>query len=145
MAAARAIEGGSEAAGSSANPIVECVCGTECGETFGAPLIDIAELARLLATSPRHVRRLVEEHRVPYLKIGHYVRFDPVDISQWIEGQKVTTAVDGGGDDRPLWVRLSQGEGHGRASASRPRQAPTVHGGERGDPLWVRNRAVRER
>lgn len=125
--------------------MIRCACGREQLESFGAPLIDMAELARWLATSTRRVRRLVEEQRVPYLKIGHYVRFDPVDISQWIEGQKVSMAAREGTDDRPLWVRLSTGEGRGLASAPRPRRVSTGKGEEGGQPLWLRDQAGRER
>jgi excisionase family DNA binding protein len=53
-------------------------------------LVDIDVLAEWLATSPRHVRRLVEERRVPFVKVGHFIRFDPDDITLWIDEQKVT-------------------------------------------------------
>jgi excisionase family DNA binding protein len=52
-------------------------------------LVDIDDLAEWLATTPRHVRRLVAERRVPFVKVGHFVRFDPKDIAHWIEKQKV--------------------------------------------------------
>jgi excisionase family DNA binding protein len=52
-------------------------------------LMDIDALAVRLATTTRHVRRLVAEKRVPYVKVGHFVRFDPCDIAVWIEAQKV--------------------------------------------------------
>lgn len=52
-------------------------------------LLDIEGLAVRLATTTRHVRRLVAEKRVPYVKVGHFVRFDPEDIAAWIAGQKV--------------------------------------------------------
>lgn len=56
-------------------------------------LLDIDVLAEWLATSPRHIRRLVAERRVPFVKVGHFIRFDPDDIGRWIEEQKVT--IDG--------------------------------------------------
>ena len=33
----------------------------------------------------RHVRRLVAERRIPYLKWGHLLRFDPVAIDEWLQ------------------------------------------------------------
>ncbi len=48
-------------------------------------LIDIETLAHLLGDSVRHVRRLVAERRVPYLKVGHFVRFDPAEIVEWLD------------------------------------------------------------
>ena len=51
-------------------------------------LIDIEALAQLLGDSVRHVRRLVAEHRVPYLKVGHFVRFDPAEIVRWLDSSR---------------------------------------------------------
>jgi excisionase family DNA binding protein len=53
------------------------------------PLVAMEEVARWLGTSVRHVQRLVTERRLPYVKVGHFVRFDPRDVAQWIEAQKV--------------------------------------------------------
>ncbi len=121
-----------------------CECGREQTESFLVPLIDIAELARWLATSQRHVRRLVEEQRVPYLKIGHYVRFDPDDIEGWLEQQRVSIVIEKAGSGGPPWVRLAQGaHRQGRTASSPPRrQTPEIAGG--GDPPWVRSRRARE-
>jgi excisionase family DNA binding protein len=47
-------------------------------------LIDIPTLARWLDSTVRHVRRLVAEKRIPYLKVGHFIRFDPEQIRQWL-------------------------------------------------------------
>jgi excisionase family DNA binding protein len=55
----------------------------------GAGLLDIDGLARRLGTSPRFVRRLVEERRIPYLKIGRLVRFDAAEVERWISSSRV--------------------------------------------------------
>jgi excisionase family DNA binding protein len=52
-------------------------------------LIDIETLAHRLGDSVRHVRRLVAERRIPYLKVGHFVRFDPEEIASWLNTQRV--------------------------------------------------------
>ena len=52
-------------------------------------LIDIETLARRLGDSVRHVRRLVADKRVPYLKVGHFIRFDPEEIATWLNAQRV--------------------------------------------------------
>jgi excisionase family DNA binding protein len=49
------------------------------------PLLTIDQLAQRLGTSARHVRRLVAERRVPYIKVGKFVRFDPDDIAGWLD------------------------------------------------------------
>jgi excisionase family DNA binding protein len=51
-------------------------------------LMDIQTLARCLGTSIRHIRRLVAEKRIPYIKVGHLVRFDPTDIDNWLAANR---------------------------------------------------------
>jgi excisionase family DNA binding protein len=48
-------------------------------------LLDIEEVARILGVGVRHVRRLVADRRIPYLKWGHLLRFDPVEIEAWLD------------------------------------------------------------
>ena len=40
-------------------------------------LVDISTIAEHLDVSVRHVRRLVAERRIPYVKWGNLLRFDP--------------------------------------------------------------------
>ena len=49
------------------------------------PLMDLAAVAHRLGVNQRHVRRLVAERRIPYLKWGHLLRFDPDDIDAWLD------------------------------------------------------------
>lgn len=48
-------------------------------------LMDIATLAEHLGVSVRHIRRLVHERRIPFIKWGHLIRFDPVEVHAWLE------------------------------------------------------------
>jgi excisionase family DNA binding protein len=48
-------------------------------------LMDITAIAEHLDVEVRHVRRLVHERRIPYIKWGHLLRFDPNDIEVWLE------------------------------------------------------------
>ena len=48
-------------------------------------LIDIAAVAQRLGVQVRHVRRLVHERRIPYVKWGRLVRFDPAEIEAWLD------------------------------------------------------------
>ncbi len=52
-------------------------------------LLDIEGVARWLGTSHRHVRRLVAARRIPYVKVGHFVRFEQVAVARWIDQQSV--------------------------------------------------------
>ena len=49
------------------------------------PLLDIAGVASYLATSERHIRRLVAERRIPHHKVGGLVRFRLDRIDQWLD------------------------------------------------------------
>jgi excisionase family DNA binding protein len=53
-------------------------------------LLTIDQLAEHLGITTRHVRRLIAERRVPYLKVGKLVRFDPGEIAGWLDGRRVT-------------------------------------------------------
>lgn len=52
-------------------------------------LMGVGELAERLGTTERFVRRLVTERRVPFHKVGKYVRFDPNDIDDWLVERRV--------------------------------------------------------
>lgn len=52
-------------------------------------LVGIDALAARLGVTDRFVRRLVEERRIPYFKIGRLVRFDPAEVERWIAATRV--------------------------------------------------------
>jgi excisionase family DNA binding protein len=52
-------------------------------------LIDVETLARHLGVSVHHVRRLVQERRIPHLKVGAFVRFNPQEIGIWLEERRI--------------------------------------------------------
>ena len=51
-------------------------------------LLTITEVAEALGVEVRHVRRLVHERRIPFIKWGHLLRFDPADINAWIDAYR---------------------------------------------------------
>lgn len=56
------------------------------GETATRPsLLTIEQTGERLGVSTRHMRRLVAERRIPYVKWGHLLRFDPLAIDEWVE------------------------------------------------------------
>jgi len=55
-------------------------------------LLDIPTLAEHLGVTERHIRRLVFDKRIPYVKVGRLVRFDPVEIAAWIDGSRSATS-----------------------------------------------------
>jgi len=49
------------------------------------PLLDIDAVAEALGVTSRHVQRLVSERRIPFLKVGRFVRFDPGVLNVWLD------------------------------------------------------------
>lgn len=61
------------------------------GKTSGSSrqtLVDIEWVAMRLGVEVRHVRRLVADRRIPFVKWGHLLRFDPAEIEAWIDGSR---------------------------------------------------------
>jgi hypothetical protein len=63
--------------------------------------VNIDEIADHRETPSRHIRRLVAERRVPYLKVGGRVRFDPADIAGRLERSRVAAPPGLTRRDRP--------------------------------------------
>ena len=51
-------------------------------------LWNLETVAKRLGVSTRHVRRLVQERRIPYIKWGRPLRFDPVEIEAWLDERR---------------------------------------------------------
>ena len=54
-----------------------------------APLLDIDAVALALGITRRHLQRLVTERRIPFLKVGRFIRFDPASLNVWLDQQRV--------------------------------------------------------
>jgi excisionase family DNA binding protein len=52
-------------------------------------LIDVGTLADMLGVGERLIRRLVDERRIPFVKVGRYVRFDVEEVAQWVDENRV--------------------------------------------------------
>jgi len=74
------------------------------GAAHRRTLLTLKQVAELLNVNERHVRRLVFERRIPYFKWGHLLRFDPVELEQWLEQARIAADVHSrpvrGGDRR---------------------------------------------
>jgi excisionase family DNA binding protein len=82
-------------------------------------LLSIDDLADHLGTSSGHVRRLIAERRLPYLKVGGYVRFDPAEIAAWLDRSRVTTAPGIPGLVRPTMRKEPAGQAGKRVDPQR--------------------------
>ena len=60
------------------------------GRENGGQLMDIPSAAVRLDCSERYVRRLVQERRIPFIRLGGTkIRFLLVDLDRWVESQRV--------------------------------------------------------
>jgi excisionase family DNA binding protein len=57
-------------------------------------LVDIDAVAVRLGVQVRHVRRLVYERRIPFIKWGHLLRFDPTEIESWLDARRCAVPRD---------------------------------------------------
>lgn len=80
-------------------PTVDLTDNTQsAGRVLGdepSPLIDVGALAERLGVEVRFVRRLVDERRIPFYKVGKHVRFDSADVAQWIADRRVAPSGAG--------------------------------------------------
>ena len=66
------------------------------GPTLLPELLSMDQLAETLGVTRRHVRRLVDERRVPFLRVGRFIRFDPQQVATWLDSNRVPARVRGG-------------------------------------------------
>jgi excisionase family DNA binding protein len=53
-----------------------------------SPLLNPEQVAELLGVSVRYVWRLGRDGELPRIKVGKYVRFDPVEVDTFIEQRR---------------------------------------------------------
>jgi len=52
-------------------------------------LLDVEGAAEYLSVTPRFIRRLVAERRLPFVKLGRHLRFDTADLDRFIDAGRV--------------------------------------------------------
>ena len=58
-------------------------------------LLTLTDVCILLQVEPKYVYRLVHERRIPYLKLGRYLRFDAVELASWLQAARRPAIADG--------------------------------------------------
>ena len=53
-----------------------------------ARLLTLEQLSHLLQLHERTIRRLVARRRLPCVRLGRSVRFDPADVARWLAARK---------------------------------------------------------
>jgi excisionase family DNA binding protein len=51
-------------------------------------MLDVDAAAAYLCVKPGYVRRLVRERRIPFRKVGKYLRFDRAELDGWLEAHR---------------------------------------------------------
>jgi excisionase family DNA binding protein len=51
-------------------------------------LVDIETVAGSLGISMRQVRRFVANGQIPFVRVGHLIRFDPDELNDWIDARR---------------------------------------------------------
>lgn len=57
--------------------------------------LTVAQLAKILQCSKREIYKLIEDKRLPALKVGTIIRFDPETVADWIRGRRIRAARRG--------------------------------------------------
>lgn len=53
------------------------------------PLMGLPAVAEQLGVNERHIRRLIHERRIPFVRWGHLLRFDSDEIDAWLDAARV--------------------------------------------------------
>ena len=69
-------------------------------EKHGGGLLDVGEAAAYLNTTVRHIRRLRNEMRLPFVKVGSKLRFLRDDLDAYVEANKHSAYVATASDTR---------------------------------------------
>lgn len=58
-------------------------------------MIDIPTLADQLGTTERHIRNLIARRKIPHVKVGALIRFEPEVVARWISENRVPALDEG--------------------------------------------------
>ncbi len=56
-------------------------------------MLDIHELSKELKISESGIYQWVSQKKIPFVKMGRAVRFDPEDIKKWLEEKKNLSSI----------------------------------------------------
>jgi excisionase family DNA binding protein len=65
------------------------------GDTVSFALIDAKAASRLLGVPHTWLLAQAREGRIPHHRLGHYVRFNPEDLKEWLRENRITAPARG--------------------------------------------------
>lgn len=51
-------------------------------------LLNITQLSEAICVKPKTIYDWVHKEQIPYMKLGHLLRFDPNEIDRWLKANK---------------------------------------------------------
>ena len=84
-------------------------------------LLDVHAVAERLGVNVRWVRRKVATRTIPFIKLGHLIRFDLTEIEDWLKEARMPTAAQLVDDERCTWA-----EGHAGGRVAGPPFRPVT-------------------
>jgi excisionase family DNA binding protein len=88
---------------------------TPYNPSFAERLLKLREVSDFLQISPSTVYRLVEERKIPFIRVGGAIRFKPRNILEWVERQQRGVLGNSVGQLGCADLGLSQTEGRRRS------------------------------
>ena len=82
-------------------------------EAVGSCLLSAKAAAVVLSVEPQWLLRQARERRIPHLRVGRYVRFDPAAIAEYCARRPQPTATAISATFPPPTVRRTTGRGGG--------------------------------
>ncbi len=52
------------------------------------PLLTVRDVAAVLRVDEKTIRRLISARRIPCVRIGRQIRFDPSDVVRWVSARR---------------------------------------------------------
>ncbi len=91
--------------------------------------LTVAEVAKVLNVSIRQVYGLVACNKIPHIKIGGCIRFDPTEFAAWVRQRMITAVVTSTGRNhrqRPAIIGRSSQPTIGSSAACPKIEVPTT-------------------
>ena len=57
-------------------------------------LLTPAEVAEMLRLTPRGIYSMVEQRRIPFIRVSNRIRFDRLDVLRWLGENRVPASME---------------------------------------------------
>lgn len=53
-------------------------------------LVKIQDIAEMYNLTESWIRSKIFQREIPFIKLGHLIRFDPVEVDKWLENKRAS-------------------------------------------------------